>query len=62
MTDPYYIVDFGDGSMIGVEKQLGTGVKFSYTYETSGSFLVNITVFNGVSSVAKQINVNILFR
>jgi hypothetical protein len=57
ITDPYYIVDYGDGSMVGVEKQLGAGVKFSYTYQTSGSFVVNITIFNAVSNFTKLIHV-----
>ena len=50
-TDPYYTINFGDGSPIGLPTLFaGLSQQIVYTYKTSGVFNVEINVFNKVSS------------
>jgi hypothetical protein len=55
-TDPYYIIDFGDGTPIDFPKQLNLfgGSLESHIYQYSGVFNVNITVYNEINSISVQ--------
>ncbi|CAF1080145.1 unnamed protein product, partial [Brachionus calyciflorus] len=61
VTEPFYLVDYGDGSLINfAEKIFNFSANFTYAYLTSGYYKVNITVFNKVSSISKYLIVRLV--
>lgn len=58
-TEPYYIIDYGDGSSIenaNIFNQ-SSGMNLTHVYPSSGIYVANITIFNQVSqsSVLKEV-------
>ncbi len=61
-TEPMVVVDFGDGTPINLPIFINTiklTADLTHTYEKSGIYKVNITVFNAVSSKIQEITVNL---
>ena len=53
-TNPYYIIDYGDGSPVAKAVLLSAKspkLMISYTYALSGIYTASVTVFNFVSSI-----------
>lgn len=48
-----YLIDYGDNSVIDFPKYLGSGVTISHTYQSSGVFKLNVSVYNPFSVVTK---------
>ena len=62
-TNPYYTIDFGDGTPIALPELLtGLTKTITYTYDTSGVFNVTISVFNKVSFSTQNFLVSILIN
>lgn len=51
-TNPFYIVDYGDGSAIALPQTASNQtITLTYVYSFGGDFVFNLTVFNKISSV-----------
>lgn len=62
-TNPYFIVNHGDGSPIPNPATLMPGKnRIDHFYDHAGIYNVNVKVFNKVSSQEKQMTVKILNR
>ncbi|RNA30190.1 polycystin-1-like isoform X2 [Brachionus plicatilis] len=59
-TNPYVLVDFGDGNAPENEKYLSGSLDLSYEYQTIGLYTINITIFNKISSKSFFKSVKIL--
>jgi PKD repeat protein len=59
-TNPYYIIDFGDGNPVETPTYIDSlPATITHTYTSPGLYIVNTTVFNKISSVSKLILVQL---
>jgi PKD repeat protein len=57
-TNPYFSIEFGDGSAPLPQLIVGSTAQVSYTYQTSGAYNAIVTVYNRVSSASQTFPVS----